>query len=311
MADSNEASSTAKQLIVAELTYDQFCALFKKLFSESMNELKQEINDKVQELKGECDNKIEAIRIKQDERIEELKGELHEVRVENEELEKQNAGLQDELAHLRNETKNNFRGILEIHQDANRNSLKITGVPESPVKRNPVTQRMIPENTEEVVKNFMKDKMGISIEETDLDSAVRIKNSGKQQDSGAPQPIVVKFTRHSTRQKVISNRRCLKGTGIGVHEVLTKGFQYIYDQARTMAKTVDKVKSVWTWNGITYVLAEDEVNTYKYKIRSIQDINDVAKKHSNTSKEVTSMKDVASTKPSDTSEDAANDNSSE
>ena len=34
-------------------------------------------------------------------------------------------------------------------------------------------------------------------------------------------------------------------------------------------------------------------------------MNNVAKKHSNTSKEVKSMKDVASTKSSDTIEDAA------
>ena len=234
MADSNvtEAGSTSKPLVVADLTYDQFCVLFKKLFSESMNELKQEINDKVNELKGECDNKIEAMRTQQNERIEEIKGELHKVRVENEKLIKKNAGLHEELEQLHNESVNNFRGIVEIHQDANRNSLKITGIPESPVKRNPVTGRIIPENTEEVVKNFLEVKMDISIEETDLDSARRIQKTGKQRDTGTPRPIVVNFMRNSTRQKVISNRRCLRGTGIGVHEVLTKGFQYIYDAAR-------------------------------------------------------------------------------
>ena len=94
--------------------------------------------------------------------------------MENEELIKKNAGLHEELEQLRNESVNNFRDIVEIHQDANRNSLKITGVPESPVKRNPVTERMIPENTEEVVKNFLEVKMGISTEETDLDSARKV-----------------------------------------------------------------------------------------------------------------------------------------
>ena len=76
---------------------------------------------------------------------------------------------QDSMKNLNNYV-NNFRGIVEIHQDANRNSLKITGIPESPVKRNPVTERIFPKNTEEVVKNFFEVKMGISIEETDLDS---------------------------------------------------------------------------------------------------------------------------------------------
>ena len=265
-----------------------------------MNELKQEINDKVNELKGECDNKIEAMRTQQNERIEEIKGELHKVRVENEKLIKKNAGLHEELEQLRNESVNNFRGIVEIHQDANRNSLKITGIPESPVKRNPVTGRIIPENTEEVVKNFLEVKMDISIEETDLDSARRIQKTGKQRDTGTPRPIVVNFMRNSTRQKVISNRRCLRGTGIGVH-----------DAARSMSKSVDNVKSVWTWNGITYVLAEDKDRTYKYKVRSLQDIQAVAKKHANTCQEVKSTQGTP-TKPSDTSgEDATNGSSSE
>ena len=94
--------------------------------------------------------------------------------------------------------------------------------------------------------------------------------------------------RNSTRQKVISNRRCLKGTGIEVHEVLTKVFQYIFDAARNMSKSVDNVKSVCTWNGITYVLAEDKDKIYQYKVRSSQDIQAVAKKHSNTCQEVKS-----------------------
>ena len=86
--------------------------------------------------------------------------------------------------------------------------------------------------------------------------------------------------RHSDRQKVISNRRCLKGSGIGVHEVLTKASQYIYDQARDMAKSAEEVQSVWTWNGVTHVLAEDKQKTYKYQVRSVHDVLEIAKKHS-------------------------------
>ena len=105
---------------------------------------------------------------------------------------------------------------------------------------------MIHENTEEVVRDFLKEKMGTNIKTEDLDSARRIPRPPKQHDTGKPRAIVVKFMRNSDRQKVISKRRCLKGSGIGVHvhEVLTKASQYIYDQARDMARSAEEVKFV-------------------------------------------------------------------
>ena len=90
---------------------------------------------------------------------------------------------------------------------------------------------MIHENTEEVVRDFLKEKMGTNIKTEDLDSARRIPRPPKQRDTGKPRAIDVKFMRNNDREKVISNRRCLKASGIGVHGVLTKASQYIYDQA--------------------------------------------------------------------------------
>ena len=101
----------------------------------------------------------------------------HDIKLANKELVKKNAGLQEEISKLRNDTTNNFRGLLEIHQDGHRNSLKLTGVPESPMKRDPITQSMIHENTEEVVRDFLKEKMGTIIKTEDLDSARRIQTT--------------------------------------------------------------------------------------------------------------------------------------
>ena len=286
-----DGDNTTKLPTMAELTYDKFRVLFKELFAESMDEnmakincklgeLKAEMSDKVEKVKYECDDKIEKMKINHSEEVEQINGELHDIKLMNEELIKKNVGLQEEISKLRNDTVNNFRGLLELHQDAHRNSLKLTGVPETPMKRDPTTHNMSRENTEEVVRNLLKEKMGTNIKTEDLDFAKRIPRPVKQRDRGTPRAIVVKFMRHSDRQKVIANRRCLKGSGIGVHEVLTKHSQYIYDQARDMAKSAEEVQSVWTWNGITHVLAEDKQKTYRYQVRSIHDILEIAKKHS-------------------------------
>ena len=113
---------------IAELTHDQFCVLFKQLFSEAMDEsmekmnckfdeLKQELNVKMSEVKSECEGKMGKMEMELNERVYKLKGELHDVQVENEELVKTNAGLKEELQRLNNECVNNFRGILKIKQE--------------------------------------------------------------------------------------------------------------------------------------------------------------------------------------------------
>ena len=186
---------------------------------------------------------------------------------------------------LQNEATNNFNGLIQVRQDRLRNYLRITGIPEKPGKRNPITDKMDPEDTEEVVCNFLKDNMDITVTVADLDSARRVRKTDKDRNSSKPRPIVCEFIRHSVRQKVITNRRKLKGTGIGIHEMLTEGNRYVYEATQDMAKSVnlEEVKKVWTWNGVTHILAEDDKKIYRYVVRSIQDINNVEKLHSGVS----------------------------
>ena len=163
---------------------------FQLLFSEAMDEnmekmnckldeLKQELDVKMSEVKSECEGKIGKVEMELNEKVDELKGELHDVQVENKELVKANAGLKEELKRLNNECVNNFRGILKIKQEAELDSLRLTGVPEAPRKRNPETQRLEFENTEEIVCELLKSKMDIDIIEEDLSFAKKASKAGQ------------------------------------------------------------------------------------------------------------------------------------
>ena len=77
--------------------------------------MKDEFNDKVEKVKHECDEKIENMKVDHSEKVEQINGELHDIKLANKELVKKNAGLQEEISKLRNDTTNNFRGLLEIH----------------------------------------------------------------------------------------------------------------------------------------------------------------------------------------------------
>ena len=244
-----------------------------------LDELKQELSVKVDKVKSECEDKIEKMEMEFNEKVDKLTGELHDVHVQNKELAKTNAGLKEELSRLNNECVNNFRGILKIKQEAELDSLRLTGVPEAPRKRNPETQRLELENTEEVLCQLLQNKMEIDVNKDDLSFAKRLPKPAKQRGSDTPRPILVKFMRNSNRQKVIANRRCLKGTGIGVHEVLTQASKYIFDATKDMAKSVSKVKSVWTWQGVTHVLVDDGQTAIKYRVHSVKNIQDIAKQY--------------------------------
>ena len=81
-SEPTETEHTTKPL--AELTYDQFGTMFKKLFAESMDEnmakLRQELNDKLGKVNlDECDDKVEEMRIQHNVGMVKRKGELHEV----------------------------------------------------------------------------------------------------------------------------------------------------------------------------------------------------------------------------------------
>jgi len=142
-----------------------------------------------------------------------------------------------------------------------------------------VTDKLVREDTQKVVQELLQDKMDVTISEADLDSVRRVPKSKNQQNTGAPRPILVTFVRNSLRQKVISKRRILKGTGIGVHDVLTKTNQFIYNETKKMAKDMNKIQSVWTWNGITIVLLEDKGNKIKYNVRTVKDIKVIQDRH--------------------------------
>ena len=76
------------------------------------------------------------------------------------------------------------------------------------------------ENTDAAVINIMTNKLGLQVNDTDLDRSHRI--GRKTQRSTKPRPIIVKFVSYKVRAEVFSNKRGLKKTGLGITENLTR-----------------------------------------------------------------------------------------
>ena len=110
--------------------------------------------------------------------------------------------LKNEAAELKNCNKQLEDKLEEREQYSRRNCLLIHGTPAS-----------AGENTDEVALSTIQTRIGISLSYQDVDRSHRLKSKNG--------PIIIKFTRHNTKNLIYSNKRKLKKTGMVVTESLS------------------------------------------------------------------------------------------
>ena len=109
-------------------------------------------------------------------------------------------------------------------QYGRRNCLLCHGVAEPP-------QGMrIRENTDAAVIDIMTNKLGLQVNDTDLDRSHRV--GRKTQRSTKPRPIIVKFVTYKVRAEVFRSKRGLKKTGLGNTESLTRKKAQLYSSVK-------------------------------------------------------------------------------
>lgn len=161
--------------------------------------------------------------------------------------------LQTKIDFLQNACNRMVKENNDLEQYSRRNCLRIFGIPE--------TEN---ESTDDEVIKFAKSRLDVQIDPSEIDRSHRIGKPG----SPSPRHIIVKFLSYSVRQRVIKNRRRLKGTGIVVKEDLTKYNQSLLQEAKKLAK----VKSAWSHDG--KILALVDVNGIERK-QKISDLSDL------------------------------------
>ncbi|XP_052793207.1 uncharacterized protein LOC128227051 [Mya arenaria] len=115
-------------------------------------------------------------------------------------LEKQQIVLKDELCYIQSQSM--------------RNNLIFGNIPESPTGE-------IPENCEEIVKNFIREKLKIASNLVEKLSFERVHRMG-QREAGRNQKIVAKFSLYKERELVRREWKVLDGTGYFIHEQFPK-----------------------------------------------------------------------------------------
>ena len=134
-----------------------------------------------------------------------------------------------------------------------RNCLRIYGLDESPN-----------EDTDVIVMDLAKQKLGIELAPCDIDRSHRLKVK-RSEGSHGPNPIIVKFTRYNMRDCVYRVRSKLRGTNIFINEHLTKERQALFSKVRTS----QNVRKVWTSDFRITALTKDD---RKVRINSERDL---------------------------------------
>ena len=195
-------------------------------------------------------------------RIEQLEGQIHSLSCENIALKKQNESNEEQSENLLWNTENIASVLEDQIQYSRRNCLVVSGIAE---------QRG--ENTDEIIKSFAAEKLGIELDHTDIDRSHRL---GKKQ-VGKPRGIIVKFVRYNVRHKFLKERRKLRGQKMGIQELLTPYTEHLLGKAKDLSQKAPWLKKVWTWDGrvVCLVQLSESHPEQKVTVRNIEDLNKI------------------------------------
>ena len=213
-------------------------------------------------------------------RLEKCEGEIHDIKCKMEKMEvekeKSDASQKKLELELTQRLCKAEKELNEIQQYQRRNSLTIAGIDETEG-----------ENTDELVKNLAKEKLGVNLEDTDIEKCHRV---GKPNiKAKKPRIILIKFTSYKPRSTVIKQRRKLKGSKITIQEDLTKQNQELLKKASRKPGVV----SSWTQDGRVYVsIATSKPGvTRKIPIFTMNNLADIPEE-SEITPEITHQSDV-------------------
>lgn len=220
-----------KQMITEEI-------LSKKL-KELENEVKSEIQKELESVRtevAELSRKVKTMESIADtlrNNVSDVENDIFKLKEENSNLIKDNESMKEMLIERETQLKILNEKSNNLEQYTRRNSVRVYGITD---KKNET-----PDETAIRVIKLAKDKLNISLQQTDIDVAHRM---GRHNNDGN-RPIICKFVRRYVKTEVMKVRRKLKGSAIVIREDLT------HENAKLLENTSahDKVQAAWSDEG--------------------------------------------------------------
>lgn len=262
--DDASTMAVAQQLVTLLASDPSYEELMLKLFSKVMGDKLKHVHERL--------DKVEQ-------RLDEADGHIFDMKTKDDRLEARIREQENMYGTLANKAHHDGVAIAETQQYTRRNCVLITGVPEITHERD-LNGKTVPENTDKTVMKLAKEKLGIELREEDLDRTHRATHA--KRSDGKPRAIVAKFTRYNTRAKIIQARRELRGSGIGIHDLLTKHKQSLLNDAKEAVKAHPRIKAAWSWDGnITILIDIGGGKDKRFNVNSAMDIKDLVRRYCN------------------------------
>ena len=161
--------------------------------------------------------------------------------------------LETEVKSLKEENQLLKQQLENQEQYSRRNCLLIHGVP-------PNTET----STDDTAKQFFEEALGLDIAENDIDRSHRL--------GRANGPIIIKFTRHNTKNWIYQNKKKLKGTKYLITESLTATRKNCLNQLKKL-RDEKVVTAYWTLDGeIFYIKTSDTTKKIHLKSLNVNEI---------------------------------------
>ena len=205
------------------------------------------INNKIDSMKSEYEKKIAELT----ESVTFVTNKYDEQMATNTELADKISELvrtQDYASNKSKEQVYNLECAIEAQEQySRRNCLLLHGVTETKG-----------ENTDALVMKNIKDRLGITLQNSDLDRSHRI---GAPRIDNKARPIIIKFNRYNSRAAVYGTKKKLKGTSLLLTESLTRRRTEVLNASKKRFG----IRNVWTFNGEIFT----KLNGKMVNVRSI------------------------------------------
>ena len=174
---------------------------------------------------------------------------------------------------------------LNLRVDSLENSTRLTnlvihGLPSnvwSTASQSAPDQLVKPDLLTDII-DLCNDKLGIAISASDITTAYRLPVSS----AGRSQPVLVKFTSRSMRDRVFQARKSLRllpsasnAEHIFFNEHLTKANAHIFSSARKSVRE-KKTHSAWTAGGLVFVRKSNSTDEKPKLCRTMKDLENLA-----------------------------------
>ena len=217
----------------------------------SLHEILSVIQDDIKRSNKNTENQI---RLSQEQTVlectENFKAELatvsssiQDLRIENEQLratvdrlQKESENQKNEIADLKGAFRFERLNAVEKDQYTRRNDVKIYGLVEEGG-----THGENSDQTSQVVRKLFRDKLNVTVSETDIDIAHRLGNFEKDRERS----VIVRFTRRSVRNEVIQNRKKLKDTPVIITDNLSPANMRLFYRLKELVGG----RNVWSIEG--------------------------------------------------------------